>query len=84
MLQGLILEGTFDHPGKKGRYKDNRPPEPHVLNTGRLPSATLDEVWEEISELFHDKLGFSVSSPRQSYQRSYNASMGRSSIPSRD
>jgi hypothetical protein len=67
MPQGLIPEATFDHPGVEGWHKDNRPPKPHVLKTNGLPSVTLDEVWEEISELFRDKLGVSVFDIGQSY-----------------
>jgi hypothetical protein len=70
--QGLIPEATFDHPGAEGRHKDNQPPKPHVLKTNGLPSVTLDEVREEISELFCDKLGVSVFDPGQSYQRPYD------------
>jgi hypothetical protein len=72
MPQGLIPEATFDHPGAEGWHKDNRPHKPHVLKTNGLPSVTLDEVWEEISELFRDKLGVSVFDIGQSYQRPYD------------
>jgi hypothetical protein len=58
--QGPIPEATFDHPNIEGRHKDNRPLEPHVPRTDGLPSVTMDEVREKISELFCDKLGVRV------------------------
>jgi hypothetical protein len=70
--QGPIPKATFDHPDTEGRHKDNRPPEPHVTWTNGLSSITMDEVWEEISKQFCDKLGVSVSGLGQSYHRPYN------------
>jgi hypothetical protein len=64
-LRGPIPEATFDHPNIEGRHKDNRPLEPHVPRTDGLPSVTMDEVREKISELFCDKLGVRVFWPGQ-------------------
>jgi hypothetical protein len=64
--QGPISDATFNSSSAKGRHEDNETPEPHVSRTDGLPSTTIDKVQEEITELFQDKLGVSVSGPGQS------------------
>lgn len=66
-----IPETPFDHSRTERRHNDNQSPKPHVLNIGGLPSATMDEVREKIAKLFWNKIGVSLSSPGQSYQRSH-------------
>jgi hypothetical protein len=56
MPQGTISDTTFDCPTTEVRRNNNQPLEPHVPKTDGLPSATMDKVREEITELFWDKL----------------------------
>jgi hypothetical protein len=60
-------DAIFDWLRVEGQHNDKWPPKPHGPRASGLPSGPMNKIQEELAELFRDKLGVSVSTPRHSY-----------------
>jgi hypothetical protein len=51
----------LDRPWQEGRRNNARSNEPHSPGSDGLPSGAMEEIREEMAELFWDRLGVSVA-----------------------
>jgi hypothetical protein len=66
------LIDIIDRSRQDGQHNNAPPNEPHDLGSGGLPPGAMEKIWEEMAELFRDRLGISVARVRQSYQKPYD------------
>jgi hypothetical protein len=62
----------IDRSRQEGQHNNARPNETHTLGSDGQPPGVMEKIRKETTELFRDRLRFSVARVGQSYQKSYD------------